>query len=72
MVVTIKGQLEKNVENKVLAQIKKHPKGVTIVDIAVEIGLHRHTVSKYVYGLEKAGQITRRRIGMASLCYPKR
>ena len=25
-----------------------------------------------VYDLEKAGQITRRIIGMASLCYPKR
>lgn len=74
MVATINGQEkeEKDTEKRIVALINKHPQGITIVEIAKRLDLHRHTVSKYVYGLEKSGQIMRRRIGMVSLCYPKK
>lgn len=68
VVVPIENEAEKRIE----ALVSKHPEGLTIADISSKLGLHRHTVSKYVYGLVKAGQLTRRRVGLASLYYPKK
>lgn len=61
--------MENHVEERILEVLKKNPEGLTIVDIAKKLSIHRHTTSKYVYGLAKAGMIRQRRIGVASLCY---
>ena len=57
------------VEEKVLSYLKEHPEGIMILDLAGAIGVHRHTVTKYVYRLEGAGKIKIRKIGIAKLCY---
>jgi biotin operon repressor len=36
---------------------KAAPRDLSIEEIAKETGIHRNTVSKYVYGLEKEGKI---------------
>jgi predicted AAA+ superfamily ATPase len=36
---------------------KAAPKDLSIEEISVETGIHRNTVSKYVYALEKEGKI---------------
>jgi DNA-binding Lrp family transcriptional regulator len=58
-----------NVEAKILNYLRKHPEGIMILDLADAIGMHRHTVTKYVYRLEGAGKIKIRKVGIAKLCY---
>ena len=36
---------------------KAAPKDLSIEEISAETGIHRNTVSKYVYALEKEGKI---------------
>lgn len=61
-----------NVETKILNYVKKHPEGTMIIDLADAIGVHRHTVTKYVYRLEGMGKIKIRMVGIAKLCYVNR
>ena len=47
---------------------KEHPKDFSIEEIATATGLHRNTVSKYLFGLEKERKIkTTRTIGKAKM-----
>lgn len=47
---------------------KAAPQDLTIEEIATGTGIHRNTVSKYVYGLEKEKRIVMtRQIGKAKL-----
>lgn len=56
---------------KILEAIKRasaSPKDLSIEEIAELTGIHRNTVSKYVYGLEKEGKIIMtRQVGSAKL-----
>ena len=61
--------MENNIENKIIAILSKYPEGITIADISRKIGVHRNTVSKYIFGLVKEHRVTQRRIGVVSLCY---
>jgi DNA-binding Lrp family transcriptional regulator len=61
--------MQSNIEERIVEILKKNPEGLTIVDIAKKLNMHRHTTSKYVYGLARAGVIRQRKIGVASLCY---
>lgn len=58
-------------EKEILIVLKENPEGLTITDIAAKVGLSRNTVSKYIYGLVKAGKVYQRRIGVVSICYLK-
>jgi len=60
--------MENDIENKIIKFLSKHPEGVTIADISREIGIHRNTVSKYIFGLVKEGVVNQRRIGVVSIC----
>ena len=40
---------------------KVAPKDLSIEEISAETGIHRNTVSKYVYALEQSGEITKTR-----------
>lgn len=61
--------MENGIEKKIIKFLSRHPEGVTIVDISRDVGAHRNTVSKYIFGLVKEGVVTQRRIGVVSICY---
>ena len=56
---------------KILECLKKaapSPRDLSIEEIAAETSIHRNTISKYVYGLEKEGKIIMtRQLGAAKL-----
>ena len=56
-------------EKKILEHLKKNPHGLMISEIAEALGVHRHTITKYIYRLEGAGLIKVRKVGIAKLCY---
>jgi predicted transcriptional regulator len=61
---------EKNgVRDRILNILKNHPEGLTIKDIAGEIGMTRHSVTKYIYQLLGEKSIRLRDVGTAKLCY---
>lgn len=57
------------VEKKVLRFLRKeYPKDFSIEEIAAETGLHRNTVSKYLFGLEKEEKVKiSRNVGRAKM-----
>lgn len=57
------------IEEKIIKYLGKHPEGIMILDLADALGVHRHTITKYVYRLEGMGKIKIRKIGIAKLCY---
>lgn len=63
--------MENNFMDRILQEIKKHPEGLTILDIAEKTKINRVTVSKYVLVLSAEGKISQRKIGTAKLCYLK-
>ena len=56
---------------KVAETLRKHPEGLTILRLAELVGMHRHTVTKYVYLMIGSGEIHQREVGRAKLCYLK-
>ena len=60
-----------SVRDKILVLLKKHPQGLTILEISELLGVSRITIAKYVYGLTVEGLIKQRQIGPAKLCYLK-
>lgn len=61
--------MKNHIEDKIIKALSKHTEGTTITAISKEIGFHRNTVSKYIFGLVKEGIVTQRRIGVVSICY---
>ncbi len=62
---------ENDIRNEIIKVLKKHPEGLTIIEIAKLIEKSRLTVSKYIYGLIKEGIVYERKVGSAKLCYLK-
>jgi len=60
-----------NFKENIIEILKKHPEGLTIMNISKLIDVNRITVSKYVYGLISEGLISQRKIGPAKICYLK-
>ncbi len=60
-----------NVRERIIKILRKHPEGLTTVEIADKIGMSRHAVTKYVYQLLGEGSILQREVGTAKLCYLK-
>ena len=58
-----------DIETKILDLLKKEREGITISEIADKLGVHRHTITKYIYRLEGREIIKIRKIGIAKLCY---
>lgn len=64
--------IDKNhVKERIKKVLSEHPEGLPILEIARLVGMHRHTVTKYVYELIGAGIIYQREVGTAKLCYLK-
>ena len=62
--------IDKNhVTDKIKRVLSKHPEGLPILNLAKLVGMHRHTVTKYVYQLTGSGIIYQREVGSARLCY---
>jgi len=59
---------ENNFRERIIANLKKHPEGLTILNLAANTGINRVTVSKYIFGLVSEGMIQQRIIGTAKLC----
>jgi response regulator of citrate/malate metabolism len=58
-----------DIRDKIRKTLTDHSEGLTILEIAKFIGVHRHTATKYVYELIGSRTIFERRIGNAKLCY---
>ncbi len=63
--------MQENFRETIIENLKKHPEGLTILDLAEVTGMNRATASKYVFGLVAEGIIVQRIIGVAKLCYLK-
>ena len=61
--------MDSNIEKKILKCLEtEYPKDLSIEEIATKIGVHRNTVSKYIWGLEKEGKVRiSRKIGKAKM-----
>ena len=55
--------------DKIIVLLKKHPEGLTIMEIAELLDVSRITIAKYVYGLTVEGMVRQRQVGPAKLCY---
>ena len=61
--------MEDDIRQKILELLKANPIGLTIEEIAAGVGMHRHSVTKYIYELSGAKEIVLRPIGKAKICY---
>jgi len=52
-----------------LHTLRNHPEGLTIRTLSEIIGVHRQTITKYIFELKGSGIIYRRRVGSATLHY---
>ena len=61
--------MDRNIEKKILKCLEaEYPKDLSIEEIATKIAVHRNTVSKYIWGLEKEGKVKiSRKIGKAKM-----
>ncbi|MEM2129322.1 MAG: HTH domain-containing protein [Candidatus Bathyarchaeia archaeon] len=61
--------MDRDIEQKILNCLEaEYPKDLSIEEIAAKIGVHRNTVSKYIWGLEKEGKVRiSRKIGRAKM-----
>ncbi|MBN2094957.1 MAG: hypothetical protein JW727_02820 [Candidatus Aenigmarchaeota archaeon] len=58
-----------DIEHRILEILEKNSEGVTLLELASWIEVHRHTLTKYVYKLEGENRIKIRKVGIAKLCY---
>ena len=59
----------RNIRNEIIEILKKHPEGLTLVEIEKILGVSKHTVARYIYQLVGEGLIYQREVGTAKLCY---
>jgi len=59
-------------KEKILEILEVHPEGLTIKSLSRITGAHRQTVTKYLFWLNGAGIVYRRRVGSATLHYLKK
>ena len=57
------------VGDRIIAILKYNPEGLTIQEISEQIGMTRHSVTKYIYMLLGERKISQRDVGTAKLCY---
>jgi len=57
------------IKQKIIDLLKEHPEGLPILGIAKIIGIHRHTITKYIYHLISNGTVHQRKVAAAKLCY---
>jgi DNA-binding IclR family transcriptional regulator len=60
------------IKEKIIEVLSKHPEGLTFTQIAKEVGMHRHTITKYIYELKGEGKVSIRDLKTLKLCYLKK
>ena len=60
-----------NMRERLLAKLKKHPEGLTIIELSEALGITRQTAGKYVFGLISEDIVKVRKVGPAKLCFLK-
>jgi len=63
---------ETKTRQRIIAELRKRPEGMTIIEISEQTNLSRQTASKYVLALISEGTVKIRKVGPAKLCYLKR
>lgn len=63
--------MTKDIRPKIERLLEESPRGLTISEIALALGVHRHTARKYVQNLAEKKRLARRNVGKAVVCYPK-
>lgn len=58
-----------DIQESIVSLLSQRQEGLTLLDIAGALGVHRHTVRKYVDLLVEKGTVTQRGVGQAKLCY---
>ena len=58
-----------SIKDKIVETLHEHPEGLTILKIAEYVGVHRHTVTKYIYELIGGNKIRVREIAAAKVCF---
>lgn len=61
----------RDIKNEIIEILRKHPDGLTIVEIEKILKVSKHTAVKYIYQLVGEGLIHQREVGTAKLCYLK-
>lgn len=61
----------RDIRNEIIEILKKHPEGLTIVEIEKILKVSKHTATKYIYQLIGEGLVHQRKIGTAKLCHLK-
>jgi DNA-binding Lrp family transcriptional regulator len=61
----------RDIRNEIIEILKKHPEGLTFVQIEKMLKVSKHTVARYIYQLVGEGLIYQREVGTAKLCYLK-
>jgi DNA-binding IclR family transcriptional regulator len=59
----------RNIRNEIIEILRKHPEGLTLVEIEKILGVSKHTAARYIYQLVGEGLIYQREVGTAKLCY---
>lgn len=62
----------KEIKEKIIKNLEKHPEGLTIEELSQLIKAHRQTITKYIFELTGNGTVLRRWVGPASLHYLKK
>jgi len=60
-----------HIKERIRKVLIKHPEGLHIHQITMLVGVHRHTVTKYIHELIGAGVIYQREVGPIKLCFLK-
>lgn len=67
--IDVKLNPEDDIRKRIVDELKSHPEGLPILEVAKLLGTHRHTITKYVYELLGSGVIRIREIGTAKVCF---
>ncbi len=63
--------VKNDIREKILKVLSEHPEGLTFSHISREVGVHRNTVTKYLYEMKGADLIKIRDLKTLKLCYIK-
>jgi hypothetical protein len=61
-----------SIKDSIVGVLSRHPEGLSFSQISAELGMHRHTITKYIYELKGEKAITVRDLRTLKLCYLKK